>query len=103
MEMFQGNLTIILEHLQVITIDDIFRDGYEAIFIGTGVWRPRALGLKGETFGSVHYAIDYLKNPGSYSLGEKVCVIGAGNVAMNVARTVLRNGSRDVNIMYRGG
>ncbi len=87
----------------VITIDDIFRDGYKAIFIGTGVWNPRALGIKGETFGNVHYAIDYLKNPRSYNLGNRVCVIGAGNVAMDVARTAIRNGSRDVSIMYRGG
>lgn len=88
---------------QIITIDDIFRDGYKAIFIGTGVWKPRALGIKGETFGNVHYAIDYLKNPQSYRLGKRVCVIGGGNVAMDVARTVVRNGSSDVYVMYRGG
>lgn len=87
----------------VITIDDIFRDGYKAIFIGTGVWRPRVLGIKGETFGNVHYAIDYLKNPESYNLGRRVCVIGAGNTAMDVSRTVIRNGSREVYIMYREG
>lgn len=87
----------------VLTIDNIFRDGYKAVFIGTGVWRPRSLGIKGETFGHVHYAIDYLKNPRSYNLGRRVCVIGAGNVAMDVARTALRNGAREVSIMYRGG
>lgn len=86
---------------QVITIDDMFRDGYKAIFIGTGVWRPNSLRIKGETFGNVHYAIDYLKNPESYDLGKKVCIIGAGNVAMDVARTIIRNGTRDVYIMYR--
>lgn len=86
-----------------ITVDDIFRDGYKAIFIGTGVWKATALGIKGETFGHVHYAIDYLKNPRSYNLGRRVCIIGAGNVAMDVARTALRNGSREVFIMYRGG
>lgn len=87
----------------VITIDDIFRDGYKAIFIGTGVWRPRTLGIRGETFGNVHYAIDYLKNPQSYSLGRRVCVIGAGNTAIDASRTALRNGSREVYIMYRKG
>lgn len=86
---------------QVITIDDMFRDGYKAIFIGTGVWRPNSLRIKGETFGNVHYAIDYLKNPESYDLGKRVCIIGAGNVAMDVARTIIRNGTRDVYIMYR--
>ncbi|WP_207706224.1 FAD-dependent oxidoreductase [Clostridium sp. HBUAS56017] len=86
-----------------ITIDDIFRDGYKAIFIGTGVWKPRLLGIKGETFGNVHYAIDYLKNSRVYKLGKRVCIVGAGNVAMDVARTALRNGCQDVNIMFREG
>ncbi|MCX7709000.1 MAG: NAD(P)-dependent oxidoreductase, partial [Clostridia bacterium] len=86
-----------------ITIDNLFRDGFKAVFIGTGVWKPNSLGIKGESLGHVHYAMDYLKNPGVYNLGEKVCVIGAGNVAMDVARTVRRNGCRDVCIMYRRG
>jgi len=87
----------------VLTIEDLFRDGYDALFIGTGVWKPRKLGIKGESLGNVHYAIDYLKNPEVYNLGEKVCVIGAGNVAMDVARTALRKGSREVSLMYRKG
>lgn len=87
----------------VITIDDLFRDGYKAVFIGTGVWRPNGLTLKGESLGNVHYAIDYLKNPSVYRLGKKVCVIGAGNVAMDVARTVLRHDVHDVTVMFRGG
>ena len=75
-----------------ITIDDLFRDGYKAIFIGTGVWQPNALHIKGETLGHVHFAINYLNNPDSYKLGKKVIVIGAGNAAMDVARTAIRNG-----------
>ena len=76
-----------------IGIDDLFRDGYKAIFIGTGVWKPNALHIKGETFGHVHFGINYLNNPDSYRLGERVIVIGAGNAAMDVARTAMRNGS----------
>lgn len=87
----------------VITIDDLFRDGYKAVFIGTGVWRPNGLTMKGESLGNVHYAIDYLKNPAVYRLGKKVCVIGAGNVAMDVARSVLRHDVHDVTVMFRGG
>ncbi|KGG79866.1 dihydropyrimidine dehydrogenase [Caloranaerobacter azorensis H53214] len=87
----------------VITIDDLFRDGYKAIFIGTGVWNPKPLRLKGESLGHVHYAIDYLKNPDVYNLGKKLCVIGAGNVAIDVARTALRKGVNEVYIMYRRG
>lgn len=79
-----------------IGVDDLFRDGYKAIFIGTGVWKPNTLRIKGETFGNVHYAIHYLANPDSYKLGERVIVIGAGNAAMDVARTAMRKGSRQV-------
>lgn len=86
-----------------ITIDDLFRDGYKAIFIGTGVWNPRTLNVKGETLGHVHYGIDYLKNPDVYDLGNRVTVIGAGNAAMDVARTAIRKGAKEVYVMYRKG
>ncbi len=85
----------------VITVEDLFRDGYKAVFIGTGVWKPNPMRVKGESLGHVHFAIDYLKNPGSFDLGKKVCVIGAGNVAMDVARTAIRRGAKEVSIMYR--
>lgn len=88
---------------KTITLDDMFRDGFDAIFIGTGVWRPRNLKIKGESLGNVHFAIDYLKSPSAYNLGKKVIVVGAGNVAMDVARTAIRNGVNDVSIMYRKG
>jgi len=87
----------------VIGIDDLFRDEYRAVFIGTGVWNPKPLRLKGETLGHVHYAIHYLKNPEVYTLGAKVAVIGAGNVAMDVARTALRKGASEVTVLYRRG
>ena len=84
-----------------ISIDDLFRDGYLAVFIGTGVWRPNSLKIKGETLGNVNFAIDYLVNPDSYTLGNTVAIIGAGNSAMDVARTVLRKGSRNVTVYTR--
>ena len=87
----------------VITLDKLLFDGYDAIFIGTGVWNPKTLNIKGETLGHSHYAIDYLKNPSSYKLGERVCVIGAGNVAMDAARSAKYYGSKDVTICYRRG
>ncbi len=86
-----------------ITVDDLMKDGYDAVFVGTGVWKPNKMKIKGETRGNVHFAVDYLKNPAVYNLGEKVVVIGAGNVAMDVARTSLRRGSKDVRIIYRRG
>jgi len=84
-----------------ISIDDLFRDGYLAVFIGTGVWRPNSLKIKGETLGNVNFAIDYLVNPDSYTLVNTVAIIGAGNSAMDVARTVLRKGSRNVTVYTR--
>ncbi|MDF2841404.1 MAG: FAD-dependent pyridine nucleotide-disulfide oxidoreductase, partial [Clostridia bacterium] len=60
----------------VLTIEDLFQDGYDALFVGTGTWKPNKLGIKGESLGNVHFAIDYLKNPEVYHLGNKVCVIG---------------------------
>ena len=74
-----------------IGIEDLFRDGYKAIFIGTGVWKPNALHIKGETLGHVHFGINYLNSPDSFKLGQRVIVIGAGNAAMDVARTALRH------------
>ena len=72
----------------------MFRDDYKAVFVGTGVWRPNTLKIKGETLGHVHYGINYLYSPQSFHLGNHVIVIGAGNAAMDVARTALRNGVR---------
>ena len=79
---------------KALKIDDLFRDGYKAIFIGTGVWRPNTLHIKGESLGHVHFAINYLQNPDVYHLGNRVVLIGAGNAAMDVARTAIRHGTR---------
>ena len=75
-------------------LEDLFRDDYKAVFVGTGVWRPNTLKIKGETLGHVHYGINYLYSPQSFHLGNHVIVIGAGNAAMDVARTALRHGVR---------
>lgn len=87
-----------------ISIDDMFEDGYDAIFIGTGVWKPNRLRIPGETLGNVHFAIDFLKNPDSYNnLGNHVVIIGAGNVAMDAARTILRKTPAKVDIIFFRG
>ncbi len=84
-----------------LRIDDLFRDGYLSVFIGTGVWRANSLHIPGESLGNVHFAIDYLCNPEVYDLGQTVAVIGAGNAAMDAARTILRNGARHVTVYAR--
>jgi glutamate synthase (NADPH/NADH) small chain len=83
-------------------VKDLLNDGYKSVFIGTGAWRPRKLGVPGETFGNVFYAINYLNNPDVYELGDKVAIIGAGNAAMDVARTAIRHGSKEVVVYVRG-
>ena len=82
-------------------VEELFRDGFKAISIGTGVTWPIALNIKGETLGHVHYGVHYLERPEVYRLGDSVIVIGAGNVAMDAARTALRRGVKDVKIVVR--
>ena len=83
------------------SIQDLLDDGYRSVFIGTGAWRPRRLMIPGETFGNVHYAINYLHYPEVYVLGDDVAIIGAGNAAMDVARTAIRRGSKNVTVYVR--
>lgn len=85
-----------------LTIDDLFRDGYESVFVGAGLWRPNRLNIKGESLGHVSYAINYLANPDAFHLGEHVVVIGTGNSAMDCARTAIRKGARHVVCVARG-
>lgn len=73
-----------------LLLEDMFIDGYDAVFLAVGTAKPNRLGLLGETLGHVHFAIDFLKSAESYDLGKTVAVIGAGNVAMDVARTAVR-------------
>ncbi|MGD9567906.1 MAG: NAD(P)-dependent oxidoreductase [Sedimentibacter sp.] len=87
----------------VITLDEMFRDGYKAVFVASGTWKPRKLNIKGESLGHVYYAIDYLRSPSTHKLGKKVCVIGGGNVALDCARTAIRKGAKEVTVYYRKG
>ena len=83
-----------------IMINDLFPDGYKAVFVSTGTGRPNKLGLLGETLGHVHFAVDYLKSPESFDLGFRVVIIGAGNVAIDAARTALRRAHSHVTILH---
>ena len=85
----------------VLMIDELFRDGYASIFIGTGAEKPRTLGLQGESLGNVLFGLNYLANPKGHKLGDRVAIIGMGDAAMDVARTALRNGSRHVTLYAR--
>ncbi|MCC8074755.1 MAG: NAD(P)-dependent oxidoreductase [Clostridiales bacterium] len=84
-----------------LTIDDLFRDGYQSIFVGSGLWKPNKLHIRGESLGNVSYAINYLANPDAFRLGERVMIIGTGNSAMDCARTAVRKGARYVTCVNR--
>lgn len=86
----------------VLMIDNLFRDGYKSVFIGTGAEKPKSLGIRGETLGNVYFGLNYLANPQGHKLGDRVAVIGMGNAAMDVARTALRQGARHVILFARG-
>ena len=84
-----------------LKIEDLFRDGYNSVFVGTGAWRPRTLNVEGECLANVHFGVSYLENPSHHELGETVAVIGMGNVAMDVARTAFRHGAERVMLFSR--
>ena len=96
-----------------ITIDELFQDGFQAIFIGTGAGLPRFMEIPGENLNGVYSANEYLTRVNLMKaylfpeydtpviMGKKVCVIGGGNVAMDSARTALRLGAEEVTIVYR--
>ena len=95
------------------SIDELFAEGYEAVFIGTGAGTPNFLRIAGENLNGVFSANEYLtrnnlmvaykfpKSDTPIYTGERVCVIGAGNVAMDAARTAMRLGAANVSIVYR--
>jgi glutamate synthase (NADPH/NADH) small chain len=100
---------VTLEHGVIIgkdkTINDLRKEGYDAIFNGVGAHASRKLGLDDEeSTEGVFHGVDYLRriNLGeNLDLGSKVVVVGGGNVAIDVARTALRYNSKEVFILYR--
>ena len=97
---------------RTLSIDDLFDDGFEAIFIGSGAGLPQFMGIKGEDLIGVVSANEYLTRNNlmkayledydtPFLKGEKVAVVGAGNVAMDAARSAVRLGAKEVSIIYR--
>ena len=87
-----------------VTIEELIRQGYKAVFLAIGAQKSMKLNIEGEELTGVIDAIDFLKavNRGEkVELGERVAVIGGGNVAIDVARTALRSGPKNVTIFYR--
>ena len=96
-----------------ITIDELMEDGYEAVFVGSGAGLPRFLNIPGENLLGVYSANEFLtrvnlmkgykfpETPTPVKVGRRVAVVGAGNVAMDAARTATRLGAEEVYIVYR--
>ncbi|MCE5198435.1 MAG: FAD-dependent oxidoreductase [Armatimonadota bacterium] len=86
------------------TIDSLLQSGYKAVFAAVGAQKSSELGAEGEDLQGVRPGIDFIKqvNLGEkVQIGSKVAVIGAGNAAMDIARTAVKLGAKDVTIIYR--
>ncbi len=96
-----------------VTIDELMEQGYEAVFVGSGAGLPRFLNIPGENLLGVYSANEFLTRvnlmkaykfpeaPTPIKVGKRVAVVGAGNVAMDAARTAKRLGAEEVYIVYR--
>ncbi len=99
---------------KVLTIDDLFDMGNEAVYIASGAGLPRFMGIPGESLKGVYSANEYLTRINlmkAYQSNSKtpikksrnVAVVGGGNVAMDAARSAKRLGAENVYIVYRRG
>lgn len=96
-----------------VTVDELFQEGFDAIFLGTGAGLPYFLGIPGENLNGVYSANEFLTRVNLMKayrfpdydtpvwVGKRVAVVGGGNVAMDSARTALRLGAEKVTVVYR--
>ncbi|MFA5535543.1 MAG: NADPH-dependent glutamate synthase [Bacillota bacterium] len=95
------------------TVNELLAKGFDAVFIGTGAGLPYFLNIPGENLNGVYSANEFLTRVNlmkaylfpeyatPIQIGKRVAVCGAGNVAMDAARTALRLGAEEVYIVYR--
>lgn len=100
---------------RVYTVDELLSEGFSAVFIGTGAGLPHFMNVPGENLNGVYSANEFLTRTNlmkahqfpdyitPIEVGSRVAIIGAGNVAMDSARTALRLGAEQVYIVYRRG
>ena len=97
---------------KTLTIDELFEQGFEAVFVGSGAGLPNFMGIPGEGLNGVYSANEFLTRSNLMKAyredsetpimkGGRVAVVGGGNVAMDAARTALRLGAKKVSIVYR--
>jgi glutamate synthase (NADPH/NADH) small chain len=98
---------------RIVSLDELFEEGYDAIYLGVGAGLPRFLNIPGENLIGIYSANEYLTRSNlmkaylfpeydtPIAKGKNVAVFGAGNVAMDSARTAMRLGADKVRIVYR--
>lgn len=98
---------------KITSVDELMENGYDAVFIGTGAGLPYFMDIPGENLNGVYSANEFLTRTNlmkgykfpdyatPVKVGKNVAVLGAGNVAMDSARTALRLGAENVYIVYR--
>lgn len=87
-----------------VTISMLRKEGYKAFFMAVGAHECKILGIPGEDLEGVYPGVDFLRDVNlgkEVKLGDRVAVVGGGNVAMDAVRTALRNGSSKPFIIYR--
>ena len=85
-------------------IDDLFDQGHRAVYLAVGAHSGIELGIPGEKAKGLRQGVDFLREAnltGKTSVGQKIAVIGGGNVAIDVARSAVRLGAEEVSIIYR--
>ena len=97
---------------KTFSIDELFQEGYKAIFVASGAGAPQFMNIEGENANGVYSANEFLTRANlmkahdeqyhtPIKVGKKVGVIGGGNVAMDAARVALRLGANEVHLIYR--
>ena len=98
---------------RTVDVDELFEQGFEAVYLGVGAGLPKFLGIPGENLIGIYSANEYLTRSNLMKAylfpeydtpivkGKNVAVFGAGNVAMDSARTAMRLGAESVRIVYR--
>ncbi|MEJ2521194.1 MAG: FAD-dependent oxidoreductase, partial [Desulfuromonadales bacterium] len=87
-----------------LSLDDLFEQGFKAVYIAIGAHKGINLGIPGEKSKGVRQGVDFLREvnlTGKADVGKNVAIIGGGNVAIDVARCAVRLGAETVNIIYR--
>jgi len=100
----QLGVTIELSHPITVPPEELLREGFDAVYIGSGAQMDARLGIEGEDGEGVHHALDFLERARrgkGVELGDKALVIGGGNSAMDAARTARRLTGGSVTIVYR--